>query len=200
MTRQFRVAVVQTLSSLGAWEENIDAAGAQVRSLARHGSRIIVLPELFATGYDLGTGIQELAEVVPGRTSRALTALAVETGTVLVTAIALRLPGGGISDSSLVVGPGGLLAIGHKRFLWAGEKTVFTPGQTADSSYRPRSVRSASLSATKPAFPRRSAISRDAVPRSWPSRQLSATSDFMCGNFSLALALSRTVSSSRPPG
>ncbi|WP_328813523.1 carbon-nitrogen hydrolase family protein [Rhodococcus sp. NBC_00297] len=131
MTRQFRVAVVQTLSSLGAWEENIDAAGAQVRSLARHGSRIIVLPELFATGYDLGTGIQELAEVVPGRTSRALTALAVETGTVLVTAIALRLPGGGISDSSLVVGPGGLLAIGHKRFLWAGEKTVFTPG--ADS-------------------------------------------------------------------
>lgn len=124
----FDVAVVQTNSTTGAWQTNIDNAAGQVRALAASGSKIIVLPELFATGYDLGSDFDALAETVPGPTSEALSALAVETDTVLVTAIVFRLPGGGLSDSSLVVGPDGLLALGHKRFLWGGEKSVFTPG------------------------------------------------------------------------
>jgi predicted amidohydrolase len=123
----FDIAVVQTGSRIGAWQQNIDAVRAEVQALAASGSKVIVLPELFASGYDLD-GIETMAESVPGRTSTALGALAAETDTVLVTAIAFRDADGIVFDSSLVVGPGGLIALGHKRFLWDREKSVFTPG------------------------------------------------------------------------
>ncbi|WP_206492899.1 carbon-nitrogen hydrolase family protein [Rhodococcus sp. KRD162] len=123
----FDIAVVQTGSRVGAWQQNIDSVSAQVRALAAGGSKIIVLPELFASGYDLD-GVEALAESVPGPTSVALGELAAETDTVLVTAIVFRDSAGVVFDSSLVVGPDGLLALGHKRFLWDREKTVFTPG------------------------------------------------------------------------
>ncbi|MGV8872621.1 MAG: carbon-nitrogen hydrolase family protein [Rhodococcus sp. (in: high G+C Gram-positive bacteria)] len=126
----FDIAVVQTGSRTGAWQQNIDAVSSEVRTRAADGSKVIVLPELFASGYDLDN-LESMAESVPGRTSTALGRLAAETDTVLVTAIAYRDPDGIVFDSSLVVGPDGLLALGHKRFLWDREKSVFTPG--ADS-------------------------------------------------------------------
>ena len=74
----FDIAVVQTGSRIGAWQQNIDAVRAEVQSLAAGGSKLIVLPELFASGYDLDS-IETMAESVPGRTSTALGALAAET-------------------------------------------------------------------------------------------------------------------------
>lgn len=124
----FNVAVVQTESHPGRWKQNIDAAAAHVRSLAADGSKIIVLPEFFATGYDLALDVHAFAEPVPGPTSDALSALAAETGTVLVTAIVHRTAEGSVTDSSLVVGPDGLIRLGHKRFLWGQENSVFTSG------------------------------------------------------------------------
>ncbi|QII05475.1 carbon-nitrogen hydrolase family protein [Rhodococcoides fascians A25f] len=123
----FDIAVVQTSSRTGAWQQNIDAVSSEVRVLAAGGSKVIVLPELFASGYDLGS-IDAMAESVPGRTSIALGELAAETDTVLVTAMVFRDSEGVVFDSSLVVGPDGLLALGHKRFLWDRENAVFTPG------------------------------------------------------------------------
>ncbi|MDV6232910.1 MULTISPECIES: carbon-nitrogen hydrolase family protein [Rhodococcus] len=123
----FDIAVVQTGSRTGAWQQNIDAVAAEVRTLAAAGSKLIVLPELFASGYDLDD-LDSMAESVPGRTSIALGELAADTDTVLVTAIVFRDSAGVVFDSSLVVGPDGLLAVGHKRFLWDREKSVFTPG------------------------------------------------------------------------
>ncbi|MBF0659894.1 carbon-nitrogen hydrolase family protein [Rhodococcus sp. (in: high G+C Gram-positive bacteria)] len=122
------IAVVQTESRSGQWQRNIDMVAETVRRLAAEGSDIIVLPEFFATGYDLEGDIRSIAEEVPGRTSDALADLAAQTGTVLVTALPHRTPEGTVTDSSLVVGPDGLLALGHKRFLWGQENSVFTPG------------------------------------------------------------------------
>lgn len=124
----FDIAVVQTASRTGMWQQNIDDVAEHVRALAAGGSRIIVLPELFATGYDLTLDMGSIAESIPGPTSTALSALAVSTGTVLVTAIVERNLDGSFSDSSLVVGPDGSTASGRKRFLWDKENTVFTAG------------------------------------------------------------------------
>lgn len=126
--RTFNIAVVQTESHSGQWQRNIDEVAVTVRRLAAEGSDIIVLPEFFATGYDLDGDIPAAAEEVPGRTSDALVELSTETGTVLVTAFPHRTPDGTVTDSSLVVGPDGLFALGHKRFLWGQENSVFTPG------------------------------------------------------------------------
>ncbi len=124
----FNIAVVQTESRPGQWQRNIDEVAVTVRRLADEGSDIIVLPEFFATGYDLDGDMPSIAEEVPGRTSDALAELSAETGAVLVTALPHRTPDGTITDSSLVVGPDGLLALGQKRFLWGQENSVFTPG------------------------------------------------------------------------
>ncbi|MGI9207496.1 MAG: nitrilase-related carbon-nitrogen hydrolase, partial [Rhodococcus sp. (in: high G+C Gram-positive bacteria)] len=65
------IAVVQTESRYGQWQRNIDMVAETVRRLAAEGSDIIVLPEFFATGYDLEGDIRSIAEEVPGRTSDA---------------------------------------------------------------------------------------------------------------------------------
>lgn len=122
------VGVVQMHSRTNARQANLDDAAAQVCALASGGTRVIVLPELFATGYDLAIDMDGVAEEVPGPTVDALSALATATNTVIATALVTRGDGGALFDSSLIVGPGGVLGVGRKRFLWGRENDVFTAG------------------------------------------------------------------------
>ncbi|MGY4710423.1 carbon-nitrogen hydrolase family protein [Mycolicibacterium sp. CBM1] len=122
------VGVVQMSSRTNAWQANLDDAATHVHALAAKGARVIVLPELFATGYDLDIDMDMVAEEVPGATTDALSAVAKATGTVIATALVTRGDNGALFDSSLVVGPGGVLGLGRKRFLWDRENDVFAPG------------------------------------------------------------------------
>ena len=95
-------------------------------------SDLLVLPELFATGYffDSTEQAHALAEPVPdGPTTRALERWARETGASIVAGLAERAPGG-VYNSAVVVTPKGLLGTYRKTHLFYEERQHFTPGDT----------------------------------------------------------------------
>ena len=64
------IAVIQMNSVPGEWKMNIDTAGILVKQAVEKGTQLVVLPELFATGYVPNEKIRNFGEVETGRTLR----------------------------------------------------------------------------------------------------------------------------------
>jgi predicted amidohydrolase len=122
-----RVAYVQMNCLFGQTEKNIYKASELVESSP---ADLYVLPELFNTGYQFinRTELEELAEVIPsGITCQFLTRLAKRRNCYLVAGIAEK-ENAEIYNSSVLVGPNGLLSIYRKIHLFDEEKLWFEPG------------------------------------------------------------------------
>ena len=90
---------------------------------------LIVLPELFATGYFFTSeaDLDEVAESVPGgRTTQFLERVAQERG--CVAGLPARGGEGRRYNSAVIVGPAGLVGRYRKVHLFYEEKLLFTPG------------------------------------------------------------------------
>ena len=128
-----RVAAVQLRCRPDVAGNRARAAGA-IATAAEGGARLVVLPELFA---HLGSGraVRELAEPVEGPTVAWAVALAAQHGLRLCVPIAER-DGDAVYNTSVLVGPGGVLARYRKIHLFdvevpgAGrhESEVFSAG------------------------------------------------------------------------
>jgi len=93
---------------------------------------LLVLPELFATGYQFisGNEVVDLAEDVPGgRTTRTLQDLARSRRVYIIGGLAER-DGGDIYNSAVFVGPEGFIGCYRKTHLFYEEKLFFKPGNT----------------------------------------------------------------------
>lgn len=124
-----RVAVFQVSATLGAKEKNIAAVRAAARTAASWNADILVLPELFLTGYNLGPRVRELAEHRNGPSLNSLAEIAREEK----CAIAIGFPeldGGAIFNSSaLFDAQGSLVAVYRKVHLFGPEeRQVYSPG------------------------------------------------------------------------
>ena len=131
------LSLVQTAPALGEIGANLDAAEAWV---GKCDADLIVLPELFATGYffESTEQAQGLAEPVPdGPTTQRLHRWARETGATFVAGIAESAPTRDHPDrlfnSAAVVTPNGWLGTYRKTHLFYEETLHFTPG---DSGFR----------------------------------------------------------------
>jgi 5-aminopentanamidase len=124
-----RVGLFQNHPRFGAVEENVQRV---VEELSSVRADLIVLPELFNTGYQF-TSMEEavrLAEEVPqGKTSRALLSLARSAGMFLVFGLAEK-EGVRLFNSAVLVGPEGFVGRYRKAHLFAEEKDFFEPGDT----------------------------------------------------------------------
>lgn len=124
------VAAVQTRPTIGDVEGNLAEIAAAVRSAAKAGARLVVLPELCTTGY-MFTGRAEasaVAEPIPsGPSTRALTDLCRELDLHLVSGIAER-DEDKIYNSAVLLGPTGHIGTYRKLHLWNNEKAIFEPG------------------------------------------------------------------------
>lgn len=124
-----KVAFVQTSPEFGAIEKNVDAAVARLGGL---GARLVVLPELFSTGYQFRSTqeLRSLAEDAEhGYAGRALARAAKENGCFIVAGFAEK-SGGKLFNSSMLVGPKGLMDVYRKAHLFWNEKKVFARGDT----------------------------------------------------------------------
>lgn len=123
-----RAGILQIAPVFGRKRDNLDRAE---RLLARaEGLDLLVLPELFATGYRFVSQeeLEELAEPVPGgETSAFLEGLARRTGAVVVAGIAER-SGGAFYNAAGVFGPRGHVGTYRKVHLFDEEKLFFAPG------------------------------------------------------------------------
>jgi len=124
-----RIGFVQTSPVLGDVEQNLRRAEELIDTLD---AGLIVLPELFTTGYDLENraSVEALAEPADGPTSRRLTALARRRSTHLAYGFAERA-GSAVYNAALLVGPDGPLGGYRKAHLFMREKELFDPGEHA---------------------------------------------------------------------
>ena len=124
-----RIGFVQTSPLLGEVEKNLERAEELVISLD---AELIVLPELFTTGYDLEdrAAVEALAEPADGPTSRRLSELARRRSTYLAYGFAER-QGASVYNAAQLVGPDGALGGYRKTHLFMREKALFDPGDRA---------------------------------------------------------------------
>jgi len=133
MKQKVKLALIQLESVLGEVERTVDHAEEMIRKAAAGGAELIVLPELFSTGYNLdliGERMKEMAEPLSGRTVTRLRALAAELKAFLVAPIALDKGDEKPLNAAVFIGSGGeLIGTYAKCHLYARERDYFTPGE-----------------------------------------------------------------------
>jgi predicted amidohydrolase len=129
-----RVGVYQNHPEFGETQANVAKA---VLDLSSIDAQLVVLPELFNTGYQF-VSMQEmdsLAESIPsGDTCRAMISLARDRDMFLVFGLAEK-DGTRFYNSAVLVGPDGFIGKYRKTHLFFEEKDFFYPGDTGFNVY-----------------------------------------------------------------
>lgn len=128
--RRLRVAAVQDASVPGDVAANVASAVALVQEAADAGARLVVLPELFLTGYaaQAWTPAGCLASGDDARLDP-LREAARAAGAAVVAGAAVARGGGRHTVSLVVAGPDGSVQAPYdKQHLFAGEQAFFTAG------------------------------------------------------------------------
>ena len=111
----------------GQKENNIHTVISAIRQSAVD---LLVLPELFATGYQFLSvdEVADLSEPVPdGETTRAVAELSREKSMYIVAGLPER-DGGRFFNSAILTGPDGFIGVYRKVHLFFEETLFFTPG------------------------------------------------------------------------
>ncbi len=129
-----KVAFIQTSPVFGDIEENVESAAKKISSL---GADLVVLPELFSTGYQFKSRDEALKlseDARKGFASMRLAEAAKKAGCHIVAGIAENA-GGRVYNSAMLVGPRGFIAVYRKAHLFWNEKKIFSPGNTPFEVY-----------------------------------------------------------------
>jgi predicted amidohydrolase len=124
-----KIGFLQFAPVFGDVKRNLDQIAAR---LERAESEVIVLPELFATGYQFVSQeeVHQLSEPVPdGGTTKRLLDLARARRMTIVAGLPER-SGRRYFNSAVVVGPSGFIGCYRKTHLFFEETLFFTPGDT----------------------------------------------------------------------
>lgn len=127
-------AVLQTEPRIGQREANLADSVALISRAAEQGARLMVLPELASSGYMFAdrAELEEAAEEIPGGPAVSAWAAACRDHDVYVVAGLPERDGDRIYNSSVLIGPDGVIGTYRKAHLWNAESSLFTPG---DSGY-----------------------------------------------------------------
>lgn len=116
-----------------AWENkpaNFEKARQLLAQAAPEQNALVVLPEMFATGFSMNTAT--IAEAHGGETEQFLSATAKHFGVYLVGGAAMRGKQGETRNQALVFSPGGQLLADYAKmrpFAPGGELQHYTPGE-----------------------------------------------------------------------
>lgn len=129
------VGIAQWHPVCGEPQRNLDTALTHIGSLAAEGCQLIVLPELWASGYDAGSLAVDAivaAEPLDGERGRRLAAAALQHRVWLFAGSVPEIDQGGrLFNTALVYAPDGSLRARHRKvYLYTplGEDAVFTAG------------------------------------------------------------------------
>lgn len=122
-----KIGFFQFEVKLGGYKENIDML---TNSLTQEKFDLLVLPELFTTGYlfDSARDLQKHAEALTqSPTVKVLHDICDQTGGYIIGNIPENIQGH-IFNSAIIVGPDGLIGKQQKMHLTTYEKSLFSPG------------------------------------------------------------------------
>ncbi len=127
-----RVAAVQAASLAGKVELNVATTVRWTVGAARQGARLVLLPELFLSGYDPKT-LREQADrcdvTVDDPRLAPLAEAAVTEQVAVVVGASVRADSGSRSLALLSISPLGEVAVAYvKQHLWDEERSIFTAG------------------------------------------------------------------------
>ena len=130
MNNNFKVAAIQMDCHLGQKGENLIKAKGLILQAVSQGAILIVLPELFSTGYRVEELDMELAETIPGYTSKWMEELSQSKKIYLIGSILERsIISGIVYDTAVVTGPNGFIGSYRKIHLWDSENTRWAKGK-----------------------------------------------------------------------
>ena len=124
MPRTIKVATVQMDAMPAPVSERLERAEGIVLQAAQAGAQLVVLPELFNTGYAYTEENYKLAEPVDGATSAWMKGTSARLGIHLAGAF-LLLDHGDIYDTMLLFSPSGQIWRYDKNYPWAWERAYF---------------------------------------------------------------------------
>ena len=125
-----RLAVYQGPGVCGDVGANLAIIERAARDAAARAADLVVFPELFTTGYNLGGGLRELAEPIDGPQVRALGATATAAGIAILCGWPERAQDR-IFNAAILVDSDGAVVANHRKLHLFGamEASVFATGQ-----------------------------------------------------------------------
>lgn len=119
MREKIRIALAQVASKRENKEENIKKIEKIVAKAVMKKAELIIFPELFLTGYVLRDQIYELAETIPGCSTRRIEQIVRKAGVYLVFGMPelSEKTRATIFNSAVFIGPEGLIGKYRKRYL-----------------------------------------------------------------------------------
>lgn len=127
-----KVAAIQMDCMLADKKANFNKAEKFIADAAEQGAKLIVLPELFSTGYRVEEQDYELAESLTGPTLQWLQQQAALYDIFLAAAIIELGEDNSLYDTAVLVGSEGLLGSQRKMHLWGAEGQRFARGEQID--------------------------------------------------------------------
>ena len=138
MKRRIKLALAQISSQRENKEKNLEKIEDFTIKAKEHGADLVIFPELSLTGYVLHDQVYELAEVIPGPSTKRIENLAKKTGLHIIFGMSelSEKTEATIFNTAVLVGPNGLIGKYRKMYLPTHsvfeEKRYFRPGyQTA---------------------------------------------------------------------
>lgn len=129
MSSPFRLGVAQPPAHLTGPGPRLDWLASVLPGFATGGGDLLLLPELFATGYNIGDRVGDLAEPADGPTAGQIATLARAHGIAIHYGFA-ELDGPDIFNAAQCIGPDGANLGGHRKLVLPPgfERDHFTAG------------------------------------------------------------------------
>ncbi|WP_272007646.1 carbon-nitrogen hydrolase family protein [Roseovarius sp. ZX-A-9] len=130
MTEKFRLGVAQSPADLAGPRARMDWLAGVLRDTQGQGIDLLLLPELFLTGYNVGDRIYDWAEPSDGPCAQEIAGMAREFGLAIHYGYAERADGV-IYGAAQCFGPDGTRLGGHRKLILPPgfERDHFEPGQ-----------------------------------------------------------------------
>jgi len=122
--RRLRLAAIQMVSENGQVTDNLNHASRWTRQAAREGAELVLLPELFSTGYDINAHAWGAAETQGGATESWLAATAAQHG-FFIGGSYLERRGDDYFNTFALAGPAGIAGRVRKRHPCSVEAYIF---------------------------------------------------------------------------
>ena len=151
--RNLGLAVGQMPAGLATTQDRLDWLATILPEVASKGADLLLLPELFSSGYNIGHRHADLAEPADGATAGRIAALAVQYGLAIHYGFPER-EGTTIYNAAQCIGPDGVRLGGHRKLAIPPgfERDIFSAGQGC-TLFTYRDVRFATLICYDAEFP-----------------------------------------------
>ena len=126
MSHPLNLAAVRMDATPISLESRLDRAWSLVSRSAQKDAQLVVMPELFNTGYVYSSKNYQLAEGMDGKTVSWMKSIARELGVHIAGSLLLR-DVDGIYNAMILIAPDGRLWRYDKSYPWAWERAYFRP-------------------------------------------------------------------------